>query len=166
MLLLLLLLLHSAAATVVAISGAITIVAVPGVAVVAHQAPSGVVAAKVYEAGIMHDFVIVVVTAGVCVPDPLRLAGTIVNADMDTRDIEPSGVNTHEQGGGGNRLWAPHLPWPRAVPASSVLAGLKKPPLQSSRHWSPGHMARQGTGAKGHCKAMPAIESRRQAVMQ
>src|SRR5712691_4682947 len=42
-------------------------------------------------------------------------------------------------------------PWPRAPPASSLLAGLRKPPLQGVRHWSPGRMAGQKMGFfEGH----------------
>ena len=38
-------------------------------------------------------------------------------------------------------LQALHLPWPRVSQASSLLAGLREPPLQNSRRWSPGNMA-------------------------
>ena len=31
-------------------------------------------------------------------PDPLGLASTVVNADMDAREVEPSGVDTHKRG--------------------------------------------------------------------
>src|SRR5260221_8309930 len=34
--------------------------------------------------------------------------------------------------------WALHLSWPGAPPASSLLAGLSKPPLQGSRRWAQG----------------------------
>lgn len=36
-------------------------------------------------------------------PDPLRLAVMVVNANTDMREVEPSGVDTHE---GCCRLWA------------------------------------------------------------
>jgi len=61
-------------------------------------------------------------------PNPLVLAGTAVNADMDTREVNPSVVDTHKQ-----RVL--HLPWPRAPPASSLLAGLRKPLLHDLRCW-------------------------------
>jgi len=73
----------------------------------------------------------------------------ILNADMDVREVESSGiVGTHERGDGHFWLWALYLPWLRALLVSSLLVGLKKPPLRSLRHLSPGHMARQGAGTK------------------
>jgi len=45
-------------------------------------------------------------------------------------------------------LWVLHQPWPRVLQASSLLAGLSKPLLQNSRHWSPGGMVRERTGVK------------------
>ena len=35
------------------------------------------------------------------VPDPLRLAGTDMKANMDMREVKPSGIDMHKQGGGG-----------------------------------------------------------------
>ena len=32
--------------------------------------------------------------------DPLRFSGMIMNANMDAREVESSGIDTHEQGGG------------------------------------------------------------------
>ena len=61
-------------------------------------------------------------------------------------------------------------PWPRAPPASSLLAGLRKPPLQGVRHWSPGRMAGQkmgffeghaGRDIKGGCVTASASNGRR-----
>jgi len=75
-------------------------------------------------------------------PNPLMLAGMAVNADMDTREVNPSVIDTRER-----RVL--HLPWPRALPVSSLLVGLRKPPLHDSRCWSPGHRVGQGAAAKG-----------------
>ena len=48
-----------------------------------------------------------------------------------------------------------HLPWPRALSASDLLAGLIKPPLQHPRRWGPGRMAEQG----GECERPPHGEA-------
>jgi len=53
-----------------------------------------------------------------------------------------------------------HLPWPRALLALGLLAGLIKPPLQYLRHWSLGCMVEQeggGADAKGHRIARPCV---------
>jgi len=50
----------------------------------------------------------------------------------------------------GRRCWlrALHLPWPRALPVSDLLAGLIKPPLQRLRRWGPERMAERGGGVR------------------
>jgi len=50
------------------------------------------------------------------------------------------------------QLWVLHLPWPRALLALSLLAGLRKPPLQGSRHWSPGIWKGSEQGRKGEAE--------------
>jgi len=101
-------------------------------------------------AGNSRGFIFTVTVAtGSESPDPLRLACTILNTDMDVREVELEGiVDTHEQGGRHFWLWALYLPWLKALSVSSLLVGLKKPLLRSLRHLSPGHMARQEAGAK------------------
>ena len=47
------------------------------------------------------------------------------------------------------RSWALHLPWPREPPASSLLVGLRKPPLQNPKHWNPGNMGGGREWARG-----------------
>jgi len=57
-------------------------------------------------------------------PDSPGLAVTVVNGDTDAGKVEPSGVDMHGRGEC-RRSWVLHLPWPRAPPASGLLAGLK-----------------------------------------
>ena len=76
-------------------------------------------------------------------PDHLMLAGTAVNADTDMREVKPSGVDACERR-------ALHLPWPRAPPASSLHAGLRKLPLHDPRHWGLAHRVGQGAAVTGH----------------
>jgi phosphoribosylformylglycinamidine (FGAM) synthase-like enzyme len=69
----------------------------------------------------------------------------VVNADVDTREGEPSGVDTHERGRVAE--CCPVVGAALAVTkgtASVESAGrAKKLPPQDTMHWSPGHMAKQ-----------------------
>jgi len=58
-------------------------------------------------------------------------------------EVKPSGVE-----GECCLSWALHLPLPRTLPASGLVAGLTKPPLQHPRCSSLGHMAEQGEQAR------------------
>jgi len=91
--------------------------------------------------------------------DSHRLACAVTNTDA--REVKPSGVDTlaHEQGGA--------LPVLDTTPALAEgtagvksLAGLRKPPLQNLRRWSPRHVARLHRGTKCHHKARPGMKSR------
>ena len=82
-------------------------------------------------------------------PDALGLSGTVVNTDTGRKSNPRAFTCTDE--GERRRSWALRLPRPREPPASGLLAGLRKPPLQHPRRWSARHMARQA-GAKGHHK--------------
>jgi len=55
-----------------------------------------------------------------------------------------SGALTRTDEGERCQSRALHFPWPRALPASDLLAVLIKPPLQHPRRWGPGRMAEQG----------------------
>jgi len=57
------------------------------------------------------------------------------------------------------RLQVLYLPWPRVLLASSSLAGLRKPPLQDLRRWSPQRKVRQNACAKCHCKTKPGVKA-------
>jgi len=70
-----------------------------------------------------------------------KLAGAAVNTDAVA--VGCAEVDAHGRGGG-----PLHLPWPRAAPASSFLAGLRKPPSQNPWRRSSGRMARQGASTK------------------
>jgi hypothetical protein len=63
-------------------------------------------------------------------PDPFGLAGVAENTGVG--DVEPSSINAHERGGA-LPVGPLHQPWPRELPASNPLAGLKKPPPPSPR---------------------------------
>lgn len=45
----------------------------------------------------MENHVIVAVTPGSVSPDPVGLADTVMNANMDVREVEPSGVGARER---------------------------------------------------------------------
>jgi len=49
------------------------------------------------------------------------------------------------------------MPWPRALLALGLLAGLIKPPLQHPRRWGLGRMAEQGG-----CETPPHVEAWRE----
>ena len=94
-------------------------------------------------------------------PDPLRLAGTIPNADVDAREVEPLGVDTHVQGGRGA------LPVVSAVPAmaegtSSIkpAGGAEKATAAKLEASEPRAYDKVGSSEKGYYKARPAMESR------
>ena len=91
-------------------------------------------------------------------PDCLGLAYAVTNADA--REVKPSGVDAHEQGRALSIMdTTPALAEGIGPPASSSLTGLRKPPLQSSRQWSPRYVARQRIGTKRHRKARPGMKS-------
>ena len=81
-----------------------------------------------------------------------------MKAGTDAKGGGPRAL-THTDEGERCRSWALHLPWPRALPASDLLAGLRKPPLQHPRRWGPGRMVEQGGSAKGHRMARPGMGS-------
>jgi len=57
------------------------------------------------------------------------------------------------------RSWALHLPGPRTLPASDLLVGLIKPPLQHPRRWGPERLVEQGGSAKGCHMVRPGMGS-------
>ena len=71
-------------------------------------------------------------------------------------EVEPLGVE-----GERHLSWALHLPLPRTLLASGLVAGLTKPPLQHPRHSSPGCMAKQGEQARRplHGKARDGVDA-------
>jgi len=92
--------------------------------------------------------------------DPVGLGGTVVQVDIDTRKSNPHVLERTDEGDR-CRPWALRLPWPRALLASGLLAGLIKPLLQHLRRWGPGRIAEKarerGGGSKGHCMVRPGV---------
>jgi len=61
-----------------------------------------------------------------------------VKVDIDGREIEPSRIETHAVGRRGVLpVMGTALAMAEALPVSSLLAGLIKPPLQHLRRWGP-----------------------------
>jgi len=91
-------------------------------------------------------------------PDPLRLAGTVVNADMMWGKSSPR-VLTHGQGGALPAVGTA-LVMAKGTAGARSAGGAEKPLLQHPERWSARRMAGQGAGAKCCRKAKPGIELR------
>jgi hypothetical protein len=64
--------------------------------------------------------------------------------------LRPSNARSSTRTNQGERRWTrrPHPAPQKALPASNLQAGPRKPPLQSPRRWSPGQRARHGVGSR------------------
>ena len=79
--------------------------------------------------------------------DPVRLGGTVVKVNIDAREIAPSRVETHRRRGA-PPVVGTALATAEALPASGLLAGLIKPPLQHPRRWGLEPMAEKKKGGE------------------
>jgi hypothetical protein len=69
---------------------------------------------------------------------------------LGTQARRPSNARSLRRTNQGARHWTrtAHLPPPKALPALNLQAGLREPPLQSPRRWSPGQRVMRGAGSR------------------
>ena len=91
-------------------------------------------------------------------PDPLGLAGMVVNADTMWGKSSPRAL-THGRGGALPAVGTA-LVMAKGTAGARSASGAEKPLLQHPEHWSARHMAGQGAGTKCRRKVKPGIELR------